>query len=150
MPRVERVVEPDSIACPCGCGDMVKIGEDRSERLYYIPARYQVFVTVRPRYTWPKGRAGEVQAKAPVHLLDVDCHLELSRHCHRELTHPVVMISVLCSRQFRCFLPFLFRPLGTGLEAVAVIAGLENMAAMSEAIEERSGHFGIAATRQRL
>jgi len=27
LPRIERVIEPDSIACPCGCGDMVRIGE---------------------------------------------------------------------------------------------------------------------------
>ena len=53
LPRVERVLEPDSIACPCGCGDMVRIGEDRTERLDYIPARYQVIVTVRPRYACP-------------------------------------------------------------------------------------------------
>jgi transposase len=70
LPRVERVVEPDSIVCPCGCGDMVRIGEDRSERLDYIPARYQVIVTVRPRYACPKGRTGVVQAKAPAHLLE--------------------------------------------------------------------------------
>jgi transposase len=70
LPRVERVAEPDSIACPCGCGDMIRIGEDRSERLDYIPARYQVIVTVRPRYACPKGRTGVVQAKAPAHLLE--------------------------------------------------------------------------------
>jgi transposase len=70
LPRAERVVEPDSITCPCGCGDMVRIGEDRSERLDYIPARYQVIVTVRPRYACPKGRTGVVQAKAPAHLLE--------------------------------------------------------------------------------
>ncbi|MGA0543616.1 IS66 family transposase [Neotabrizicola sp. VNH66] len=70
LPRVERMVEPDSIACPCGCGDMVRIGEDRTQRLDYIPARYQVIVTVRPRYACPKGRAGVVQAKAPAHLLE--------------------------------------------------------------------------------
>jgi len=70
LPRVERVIEPDSIICPCGCGDMVKIGEDRSERLDYIPARYQVIVTIRPKYACPKGRTGVVQAKAPAHLLD--------------------------------------------------------------------------------
>ncbi len=70
LPRVERVVEPDSIICPCGCGVMVKIGEDRSERLDYLPARYQVIVTVRPRYACPKGRTGVVQAKAPAHLLE--------------------------------------------------------------------------------
>ncbi|MDZ4118215.1 IS66 family transposase [Phaeovulum sp.] len=70
LPRVERVVEPDSIICPCGCGDMVRIGEDRTERLDYIPARYQVIVTVRPKYACPKGRTGVVQAKAPAHLLE--------------------------------------------------------------------------------
>ena len=70
LPRVERVIAPDSIACPCGCGDMVRIGEDRTERLDFIPARYQVIVTVRPKYACPKGRAGVVQAKAPAHLLE--------------------------------------------------------------------------------
>ena len=70
LPRVERVIEPASITCPCGCGDMVRIGEDRSERLDYIPARYQVIVTIRPKYACPKGRTGVVQAKAPAHLLE--------------------------------------------------------------------------------
>lgn len=70
LPRIERVIEPDSITCPCGCGDMVRIGEDRVERLDYIPARYQVIVSVRPKYACPKGRAGVVQAKAPAHLLE--------------------------------------------------------------------------------
>ncbi len=70
LPRVERVIEPDSIACPCGCGNMVRIGEDKTERLDYIPARYQVIVTVRPKYACPKGRAGVAQAKAPAHLLE--------------------------------------------------------------------------------
>jgi transposase len=49
---------------------MVRIGEDRTERLDYIPARYQVIVTIRPRYACPKGRTGVVQAKAPAHLLE--------------------------------------------------------------------------------
>ena len=70
LPRVERVIEPDSIACPCGCGNMVRIGEDRTERLDQIPACYQVIVTIRPKYACPKGRTGVVQAKAPEHLLE--------------------------------------------------------------------------------
>ena len=70
LPRVERVIEPDSIACPCGCGNMVRIGEDRTERLDYIPAHYQVIVTIRPKYACPKGRTGVVQARAPAHLLE--------------------------------------------------------------------------------
>jgi transposase len=26
LPRLERVIEPDSITCPCGCGNVVRIG----------------------------------------------------------------------------------------------------------------------------
>jgi transposase len=70
LPRVERVIEPDSIVCPCGCGNMVRIGEDKTERLDQIPACYQVIVTIRPKYACPKGRTGVVQAKAPAHLLE--------------------------------------------------------------------------------
>ena len=50
LPRVERVVEPDSIFCPCGCGEMTRIGEDVSERLDLIPAQLRVLVTRRPKY----------------------------------------------------------------------------------------------------
>jgi len=70
LPRVEQVIEPASIACPCGCGDMVRIGEDRSERLDMIPAQFRVIVTIRPRYACPKGRAGVSQAPAPAHLIE--------------------------------------------------------------------------------
>ena len=70
LPRIERVIEPEIIACPCGCGDMVRIGEDRSERIDVVPAQYRVIVTIRPKYACPKGRAGVVQAKAPAHLLE--------------------------------------------------------------------------------
>jgi transposase len=50
LPRVERVIEPESLACPCGCGLMVRIGEDR--------------------YACPKGCAGVAQAPAPAHLIE--------------------------------------------------------------------------------
>ena len=50
LPRVERVIEPASTLCPCGCGEMAKIGEDMSERLDVIPAQFRVLVTRRPKY----------------------------------------------------------------------------------------------------
>ena len=50
LERIERIIEPDSIECPCGCGQMVRIGEDRSERLDIEPAKLRVLVTVRPKY----------------------------------------------------------------------------------------------------
>ena len=101
LPRVERVIEPDSIACPCGCGDMVKIGEDRSNRLDYIPARYQVIVTVRPKYACPKGRAGVVQAKAPAYLLENSwpteallAQIALAKYCeHMPLNRQAVALA---------------------------------------------------------
>ena len=27
LPRIERVIEPESTLCPCGCGEIAKIGE---------------------------------------------------------------------------------------------------------------------------
>ena len=62
-------IEPASIPCPCGCGTMVKIGEDRSERLDITPAQLRVIVTIRPRYACPKGRAGVTQAPVPAQLI---------------------------------------------------------------------------------
>lgn len=50
LARIEQVIEPDSIKCPCGCGAMHRIGEDRSERLDILPAQLRVIVTVRPKY----------------------------------------------------------------------------------------------------
>ena len=41
-PRVERLNEPDSIVCPCVCGDMVRIGKDQTKRLDFIPAHWSV------------------------------------------------------------------------------------------------------------
>ncbi len=70
LPRVERVIEPSSLACPCGCGQMVRIGEDSSSRLDVTPAQYRVIETVRPRYACPKGCAGVAQAPAPAHLIE--------------------------------------------------------------------------------
>jgi len=48
LPRIEEIIEPESLECPCGCGVMHKIGEDRTERLDIIPAQLQVIVTIRP------------------------------------------------------------------------------------------------------
>ena len=71
LPRIENVIEPDSLMCPCGCGEMKKIGEDRSERLDIIPAQFRVIVTIRPIYACPKNCDGKpVQAAAPAHLIE--------------------------------------------------------------------------------
>ncbi|MEP2093074.1 MAG: IS66 family transposase [Paracoccaceae bacterium] len=70
LERIERIIEPDSIICPCGCGDMVRIGEDRTERLEVIPAQPKVIVTIRPKYACPNKQGGVVQALAPVHLIE--------------------------------------------------------------------------------
>ena len=79
LERIEQVIEPDSTLCPCGCGEMVKVGvvlearlwrDDRSERLDVIPARFRVLVTVRPKYLCRScDGASHVQAPAPEWLV---------------------------------------------------------------------------------
>ena len=55
---------------PCCKGAMHVIGEDRSERLDMIPARYQVIVTRRPKYGCRSCASAVVQAPAPVRLIE--------------------------------------------------------------------------------
>ena len=69
LPRIEEVIEPASLICPCGCGVMHKIGEDRSERLDIVPAQLRVIVTVRPKYACRTCTDGVTQAPAPSHLI---------------------------------------------------------------------------------
>ncbi|PRZ44677.1 transposase [Tritonibacter scottomollicae] len=64
LERVEEVIEPESTACPCGCGEMVKVGEDRTQRLDVVPAQFRVLVTVRPKYMC-RTCDGKSHAQAP-------------------------------------------------------------------------------------
>jgi len=64
------VIEPAQKICPCGCTDMVKIGEDRAERPDIVPARFQVIITVRPRYACRGCDAGVMQADTPNWLIE--------------------------------------------------------------------------------
>lgn len=64
LERVEEVIEPESTDCPCGCGEMVKVGEDRTERLDVVPAQFRVVVTVRPKYMC-RACDGKSHAQAP-------------------------------------------------------------------------------------
>ena len=72
LPRMENIIEPDILQCPCGCDKpMVKIGEDRTERLDITPASFRVIVTIRPKYAPPENCDGKiVQAPAPAHLIE--------------------------------------------------------------------------------
>ena len=70
LPRIEQVLEPQSTRCPCGCGEMVRIGEDRTERLDIVPAQLRVIVTVRPKYACRVCEQGVTQASAPAHLIE--------------------------------------------------------------------------------
>jgi transposase len=69
LPRVEIVIEPEDMTCPCCGGAMQVIGEDRSQRLDMIPARYRVLVTRRPKYACRNCQEGVVQAAAPARLI---------------------------------------------------------------------------------
>ena len=70
LPRIEQVIEPETLDCPCGCGAMHRIGEDRTERLDIVPAQVRVIVTVRPKYACRACTNGVSQAPAPAHLIE--------------------------------------------------------------------------------
>ena len=69
LERVEHVIEPERTECPCGCGEMIRIGEDRTERLDIEPAKLRVIVTVRPKRACRRREEGVIQAAAPAHLI---------------------------------------------------------------------------------
>ncbi|MCY0149864.1 IS66 family transposase [Hoeflea sp. G2-23] len=68
LPRVEEVIEPESLICACG-GCLHCIGDDVSERLDVIPAQFRVIVTRRPKYACRACTDGVVQAPAPARLI---------------------------------------------------------------------------------
>jgi transposase len=70
LPRIEEVIEPERLDCPCGCGQMHRIGEDRTERLDVVPAQVRVIVTIRPKYACRACTDGVRQAPAPAHLIE--------------------------------------------------------------------------------
>lgn len=70
LPRIERVLMPESTACPCCQGPLVEIGADTSERLDVIPARFQVLVTRRPKLACRTCEGVVVQAPAPARLIE--------------------------------------------------------------------------------
>lgn len=79
LPRIERVIEPDSLMCPCGCGQMRRMGvvlqarlrrDDRNERLDIVPAQCRVIVTIRPKYACRTCTDGVTQAPTPAWLIE--------------------------------------------------------------------------------
>ncbi len=68
LERVEVVIEPDELPEHVG-KQKVLIGEDVSERLDVVPAKFRVIVTRRPKYAF-KNEDGVVQAAAPAHIIE--------------------------------------------------------------------------------
>ena len=68
LERVEIVIEPE---IPAGCEELEKvlIGEDVSERLDVMRAKFRVIVTRRPKYAY-RNRDGVIQAPAPPHIIE--------------------------------------------------------------------------------
>ncbi|MEY9719080.1 transposase [Sinorhizobium fredii] len=68
LERVEVVVEPEDRPEHAG-KRKVLIGEDVSERLDVVPAKFRVIVTRRPKYAF-KNEDGVIQAPAPAHIIE--------------------------------------------------------------------------------
>jgi transposase len=69
LPRIDVVVDIDDKTCPCCRGGLHRIGEDVSERLDILPARFRVLVTRRPKYACRSCEEVVVQALAPARLI---------------------------------------------------------------------------------
>ncbi|WP_226584603.1 IS66 family transposase [Acuticoccus sediminis] len=70
LPRIEVLIEPDAGPCACGSHDRVRIGEDVTERLDVVPAKFRVIVTRRPKYGCKACRDNIVQAPASARLIE--------------------------------------------------------------------------------
>ena len=102
LPRVEEVIEPESLTCACG-GCLHSIGEDVSERLDIVPARFRVIVTRRPKYACRSCTDGVVQAPAPARLIPgglpteaTVAHVLVSKYADHL---PLYRQTQICSRQ---------------------------------------------------
>ena len=69
LPRLEVVIAPQDLACPCCGGALHVIGEDIAERLDVVPAQYRVIRTRRPKYACRACADAVVQAPAPERLI---------------------------------------------------------------------------------
>jgi transposase len=85
LPREVQTHEPEHEGCPACGGDLSKLGEDVSEVLEYVPARFKVIRHVRPKLSCSKCDV-IVQAEAP------------SRPIARGLAGPGLLAHVLVSK----------------------------------------------------
>lgn len=85
LPREVQTHEPQAESCPACGGELSKLGEDVSEVLEYVPARFKVVRHVRPKLSCTKCDA-IVQAQAP------------SRPIERGLAGPGLLAHVLVSK----------------------------------------------------
>ena len=68
LERVEMIIEPDDLPENAG-KQKILIGEDVSERLDVVAAKFRVIVTHRPKYAF-KNEDGVIQAPAPAHIIE--------------------------------------------------------------------------------
>lgn len=85
LPREVQTHDPKDTGCPACGGQLSKLGEDISEVLEYVPARFKVIRHVRPKLSCAKCDA-IVQAEAP------------SRPIERGLAGPGLLAHVLVSK----------------------------------------------------
>lgn len=68
LERIEVVIEPEDLPEHVG-KTKILIGEDISERLDVVAAKFRVIVTRRPKYAF-KNEDGVIQAAAPTHIIE--------------------------------------------------------------------------------
>lgn len=86
LPRKENTIEPQGLT-----DEMVKIGEERSEQLVYVPAELHVEVTVRPKYVLPPV-VGEY-GKSPILIAEMP-----ERFIPKCIAHNTLLASILVDK----------------------------------------------------
>ena len=70
LPRIDMVIDVESMVCPCCSGTLHAIGEDVAERLDIVPAQFRVLAVHRPKYGCRACQDVVVQAPAPARLIE--------------------------------------------------------------------------------
>ena len=65
LPRFERVIEPESLACPCCSGALHRVGEDVSKRLDIVPTATPISGDAPSQVRLPRLRGGRGASLRP-------------------------------------------------------------------------------------
>ncbi len=84
LPRVLEIIDIDEEEKICGCGhELIRIGEEKSEKLDMEPPRLRVIEQIRPKYACRACEGSGDEEKPAVRIAPVLIDADTRRHRHR-------------------------------------------------------------------